>query len=709
MQGIPQGRSDRLSRVTGPAATRSGPVENHLLDYLASIYRHRYLAATVFAVVVVAAGIRASMTTPLYRAQARVMIEIEDDQTTALSGVLGGENARDPEPFYQTQFRILTGRELARRTVSRLELGKQPEFAGLAGDQAALVSAFVGRVSADPIKSSRLVDVGFVSADPELSARAANQLARDYVERNAEMRRANLMSSITWLDQELERQRGRVEASERAMATYRERQNALSLQDSQNIVVARLNSLNDAVTKARTALAQKESLYEQVKELTAVEAADTIPAIQQNNYIQSLKSHVADLERERANLAERYGERHPEIIKVNASIRDARRQLESEISKALDGIRNDYQTALAEERSLERSLDEQKGAVLTLSRKNVSYTVLEREAQSNRQVYESLLQRQKELQVLASSRGNNVRLVDEAEVPRAPFVPDIKRSLVMATLAGLALALTLVGGLTYLDDTVKTPEDVAQKLQVPFLGMVPKVPGTKALLSSDVPHTFGEAFRSLRTALAFSNGATSGRVIVVTSSQPLEGKTTTASNLAIALALGGEKVLLVDADLRRPNLHKTLGIENTVGLSHLLTDQASARDAIRQCSTPNLWVMTAGMVPPNPSELLASDRMKTLLSPVHGWFDWVIVDTPPVLAVTDAVILAPLAAGVAFVIRSEMTPRRHVRRAIETLMTGQPKLHGVVLNGVDLERNKYYYSRYYGYEHTQYYKASAAS
>ena len=696
MQGIPQGR-------------RAGPAENHVLDYLASIYRHRYLAAAVFAVVVAAAGIRASTTTPLYRAQARVMIEIEDDETTALSGVLGGENARDPEPFYQTQFRILTGRELARRTVSRLDLGTHPEFAGVASDQAALVSAFVGRVSADPIKSSRLVDVGFVSADPELSARAANQLARDYVERNAEMRRANLTSSITWLDQELERQRGRVEASERAMATYRERQNAMSLQDSQNIVVARLNSLNDAVTKARTTLAQKESLYEQVKELTAVEAADTIPAIQQNNYIQSLKSHVADLERERTNLAERYGERHPEIIKVNASIRDARRQLESEISKALDGIRNDYQTALAEERSLERSLDEQKGAVLTLSRKNVSYTVLEREAQSNRQVYESLLQRQKELQVLASSRGNNVRLVDEAEVPRAPFVPDIKRSLVMATLAGLALALALVGGLTYLDDTVKTPEDVAQKLQVPFLGMVPKVPAAKALLSGDVPHAFGEAFRSLRTALAFSNGATSGRVIVVTSSQPLEGKTTTASNLAIALALGGENVLLVDADLRRPNLHKTLGIENTVGLSHLLTDQASARDAIRQCATPNLWVMTAGMVPPNPSELLASDRMKALLSPVHGWFDWVIVDTPPVLAVTDAVILAPLAAGVAFVIRSEMTPRRHVRRALETLMTGQPKLHGVVLNGVDLERNKYYYSRYYGYEHTQYYRTPAAS
>lgn len=694
MQGIPQGRR---------------PTDNHLLDYLAAVFRYRYLAATVFAAVVLGAGVRAYTTTPLYRAQARVMIEIEDDETTALAGVLNGENVRDPEPFYQTQFRILTGRELARRTIAHLNLAGEREFAGMAQDQAALVGAFLGRVSAEPIKSSRLVDVGFISADPALAARAANQLARDYVERNAESRRANLTSSITWLDQELERQRGRVESSERAMATYREQQNALSLQDSQNIVVARLNSLNDAVTKARTTLAQKESLYDQVKGLSPGEAADTLPAIQQNSYIQSLKAHVADLERERANLAERYGERHPELIKINASIRDSRRQLDGEIGKALEAIRNDYQTALAEERALERSLEDQKGAAMTLSRKNVSYTVLEREAQSNRQVYESLLQRQKELQVLASSRGNNVRLVDEAEVPRTPFVPNMSRSLLMGIMAGLVLALALVGGLTYLDDTVKTPEDVAQKLQVPFLGMVPKAPGGTTLLSGDVPHTFGEAFRSLRTALAFSNGATSGRVIVVTSSQPLEGKTTTASNLAIALALGGEKVLLVDADLRRPNLHKTLGIENTIGLSHLLTDQASPRDAVRRTSTANLWAMTAGQVPPNPSELLASERMKTLLDPMHGWFDWVIVDTPPVLAVTDAVILAPLAAGVAFVIRSEMTPRRHVRRALETLMTGQPTLHGVVLNGVDLERNKYYYSRYYGYEHTQYYRASAAS
>jgi capsular exopolysaccharide synthesis family protein len=347
---------------------------------------------------------------------------------------------------------------------------------------------------------------------------------------------------------------------------------------------------------------------------------------------------------------------------------------------------------------------------MSLGRKNVSYTVLERDAQSNRQVYESLLAREKELRVHASSRGNNVRLVEEAEIPGGPFSPNLRRSMLLASLVGLTLAFGLVFVLGYLDDTIKTPEDIANKLNAPFLGLVPKVKaGLSPLLTAQSPHEFGEAFRSLRTALAFSSSGTGGRVILVTSSQPLEGKTTTACNMAIALSLSGDRVLLIDADLRRPNVAKTLGLEATTGLSHLLTGQATPRDAIWDSGMANLWVMTSGHVPPNPSELLASQQMGALLNPANGWFDWIIVDAPPVLAVTDAVILAPMVSGVAFVVRSELTPQRHVKRALETLMTGQPRLLGLVLNGVDLERNKFYYSRYYGYEHTHYYSAPAAS
>ena len=597
--------------------------------------------------------------------------------------------------------------DVAKRSVG---LGSGPAAQNGPVPEAILVANFLSRVSVEPVKNSRLVDISFVSANPEFAARAVNQLAREYVDQNAEQRRSNVTSGLSWLEQELERQKAKVEASERAMASYREEQNAGSLEDRQNIVVARLNQLNDVVTKAKTTLVQKESLYNQVKTLSPGASPETIPAILQNQYIQSLKTQVAELERDRANLSERYGDRHPEIIKVNASIKDATRQLELELAKAIDAIRNDYQAALAEERALAGSLEEQKGAAMSLGRKSVSYTVLEREAQSNRQVYENLLAREKELQVLGSSRGNNVRLVEDAEVPGGPFTPNLRRTMLLASLAGLTLAVGVVVGLSYLDDTVKTPEDITAKLKAPFLGMIPKVrAGESPVLTAKAPHEFGEAFRSLRTALAFSNSGGGGKVVLVTSSQPLEGKTTTACNIAIALALGGERVLLIDADLRRPNVGTTLGIEPGVGLSNLLTAQASPREAVRQTQTSNLWVMTAGPVPPNPSELLASDRMQALLNAQNGWFDWIVVDAPPVLAVTDAVLMAPMASGVAFVVRSEMTPQRHVKRAIETLMTGQPRLLGLVLNGVDLERNKYYYSRYYGYEHTHYYSTSPAS
>ncbi len=731
-------RPDPVSRGPVVAASRATAGDMHLLDYLAAAYRHRFIAASAFLLVIFGSLLDTYTTTPMYRAQARLMIELEDEQTSAVSRVTNNENRADPVPYYQTQYRILTSRELSRRTAKQIDLGRVPEFGseatssrlsrllggargvlglstatqktGVPRPESELVADFMSRISVEPVRNSQLVDVSLVAADPEFAARAVNQLVTEYSDQNMEVRRQSVTNSLTWLSQELVRQKAKVEGSEQAMATYRERQNAQSLEDRQNIIVSRLNQLNDAATKAKTNLAQKESLYGQIKALGSSVSPDTIPAILQNQYIQALKTQVADLERAKANLSERYGDRHPEIIKVNASIRDAQRQLELELSKAVDAIRNDYQAAVSEERTLAAALEEQKGLSMSLSRKNVSYTVLEREAQSNRQVYESLLQREKELEVLANSRGNNVRLLERAEVPEVPFTPNLRKNLLLSALAGLVLAVGLVVGMSYLDDTIKTPEDVTAKLGVPFLGMVPKVHGNKApLLSSEVPHEFGEAFRSLRTSLVFSNGTAAGRVILVTSAQPLEGKTTTACNMAFALAIGGERVLLIDADLRRPGVTRTLGLESSIGLSHLLTGQATPRQAIQKLEMPNLWVMTSGQIPPNPSELLASEQMRTLLNTNNGWFDWIIVDTPPVLAVTDAVLLSPLTSGVAFVIGSEMTPRRHVKRALETLMTGQPRMLGAVLNGIDLSRNKYYYSRYYGYEHTNYYTSSAAS
>jgi capsular exopolysaccharide synthesis family protein len=310
--------------------------------------------------------------------------------------------------------------------------------------------------------------------------------------------------------------------------------------------------------------------------------------------------------------------------------------------------------------------------------------------------------------VVANSRANNVQVMDRADVPKVPISPNPRRDWLTAILAGLGIAVGLAFGIEYLDDTVKTPEDITRRLNLPLLGLVPALRGERVpVLTESVPHDFGEAFRSLRTSLVFTAGSEATRIIAVTSSQPLEGKTTTACNLAMALALGGSRVLLIDADMRRPGLHKTMGLQNSMGLSHLLVGQARVRDVVQRTAEPNLVVITAGRTPPNPSELLGSARMNSFLANLaSGPFDWIIIDTPPVLAVTDAVIIAPKVSGVVFVIGSEMTRRAHAERALETLQSGRPQSIGAVLNRVDFDRNKYYYSRYYGYQYKNYYGPS---
>jgi capsular exopolysaccharide synthesis family protein len=484
----------------------------------------------------------------------------------------------------------------------------------------------------------------------------------------------------------------------------------MSLDDRQNIVIDRLKSLNDAVTKAKTTRLQKEALHRQIGDLTPDSAGvDTFPGLAQNTTIQEIRQQLAQLNGEKARLLQTRTANHPDVAKVNAAIESANVRLRSETGKVLDSIGNDYRTALAEERSLSASLEEQKRQAIDLNRKNINYSILQREAEGERHVYNALLQQEKELRVISNSRANNVQLMDAAEVPGGPYTPNHGRDWLMALVLGLALGVAFAYTIEYLDDTVKVPDDITRRLKLPLLGLVPAVSGSRVpMLLNPVPHDFGEAFRSLRTSLVFTNGTDGNRMIAVTSSQPLEGKTTTACNLAVALALGGSRVMLIDADMRRPGLHRTMGLPNDVGLSHVLTGQGRIRDAVQRTSDPNLYVMTAGRTPPNPSELLSSARMKHLIANLKtSPFDWVIIDTPPVLAVTDAVIVAPYVAGLVFVVGSEMTRRAHAERAIETILSGKPNIIGAVLNRVDLNRNKYYYSRYYGYHYKNYYGSEA--
>ncbi len=728
------------------AASSAQPV--HLLDRLNALFKHRRLAGTAFALVVTAMMIQTYSTIPIYQASSRVLIQ--DERTTQVANL----NVNDPmfwqdsEQYYKTQYSILQSRSLAERVVKRLNLAHHPDFSGEGprphdpislirrgraaasawirslivraqqpaapamppieeAQDAALANAFLGGLTILPEQGTRLVTIVYRHSNPELAAQAANAVAEEYAQQNLDLRLQNTDKMLAWVTAELKRQEDQLTASEADLTKYRESKNALSLGDRQNIVVQRLNTLNDSVIRARTTRLSRETAFNQVKGADPNnDAIDTFPVIGASPAVVDAKNKLLAAQAEKASLVSRnFGPEWPAMKAADAAIAAARRQLVAERTNVIESIKNDYNGAVAEERNLAGSLEEAKGASMDLDRKSGDYRILERKADSDRQVYQSLLAQQKELRVVANSRANNVQVMERSDMPTFPISPNPRRDWIAAILAGLTVAIGLAFGIEYLDDSVKTPEDITRRLKIPLLGLVPAVSGERVpVLTEAVPHDFGEAFRSLRTSLVFTSAADRTRIIGVTSSQPLEGKTTTAANLALALALGGSRVLLIDGDMRRPGLHKTIGLDNEIGLSHLLVGQARVREAVQRTSEPNLVVITAGRTPPNPSELLASERMNNFLTNLAtGPFDWVIVDTPPVLAVTDAVILAPRMSSIVFVVGSEMTRRVHADRALETLRASRPRGISAVLNRVDFDRNKYYYSRYYGYQYKNYY------
>ena len=732
-----------------PAQQAPGAGDPHLFDRLSVLYKYRWAAIAVFALVVSWVMVDSYTRIPAYRAYARVLVEDPNADVATPTEIARSVPVSDPEMYMQTQLRIMKGRDLAQRVAAKLDMNRVPEFNGQGpkptqlavaiawvkyyaaypyrlitstqADAPATASSFaavsaagypdalLARFNVVQVRGSQLVDMFFESADPQFAARAANSFADEYVAHNLELKVQTLNTSADWLTGEVQKQGELVKESDLKLAQYKETQDAVSLDSNQNIVVARLTQSNDAATRARMDRIQKEGLWRQIQ--AAGNDVESITSVLNNPNIQNLRTTINQLSQEKSRATERYGERHPEYQKAVTSLANAEAQLQAEIRKAVQNAKNEFDNAVQQEREMQGQLNESKKQATSLGRKGVDYAVLLREAESNRTIYNQLVTREKELRVVANSRTNNVRVVDKAEVPVTPYSPNHRRDWAYAIALGIALGLGLAFGIDYLDDTVKTPDDIARRLKLKFLGLVPIVSGDRhPLISGPVPHDFGEAYRSIRTALASQLPGNGPRIVAVASSQPLEGKTTTAVNIAMALAVGGARVLLIDADMRRPSVHKALRMANDRGLSQLLAGQARMREVVQRTHDPNLLTITAGRTPANPSELLASDRMRALLSGLeNGPFDWIIIDTPPVLAVTDAVILAPLVAAVTFVIGAEMTRWRLAERAVETLLGSNPRNVLAVLNKVNFGRNKYYYSRYYGHQYKNYYAESPAA
>jgi succinoglycan biosynthesis transport protein ExoP len=732
--------------------------ERHLLDYVRTVYKRRWFAIPVFLLVFVAGSLNAARETPVFRARTQLMIEKDTPTVATLDQMFQSQDGWYNDEFYQTQYRILQSRSLARRTIDEMKLwnaplghGPAPKMSldplslvltgvskGLAlgrapfggrspapaqasadapsaddesGPESSKIDEFKSGVSIEPVRNSRLVDVLYTSSDPVFAARAANAVAKAYISQSMEFRFSESKDAADWLGDRLTEQRKAVEASEAALQAYRERNGAVSVADSaSNIVVQRLTDLNGALTKARTERINKEALHTQLKGAEASGTLETFPAVLTNEYIQKLRSDLADLQRQQAQLAERYGERHAEMIKIRTAIEIAEAKLHAELSKVVASVNNEYLAALGEERSLQAALDAQKTEALSLNRKGIEFGVLQREAESNKQIYESLMQRTKETGISSERRATNIRVVDPAEVPRAPISPNLPRSLILSLMAGLGSSLGLVFFVEYLDSRLKTPQDLKAHLGVPFLGMIPAVARTKELpnplLTDAGLSNFSEAFKTVRTNVLFSSAEEGLRSLVVTSAGPGEGKSICSANIAIALAQTGIRVLLVDADMRRPRVHEIFEVREEPGLSNLLTGNAKTSEAIQKSSIPGLWLMSAGRIPPNPAELLGSARFLDFLGALDDHFDWVVLDTPPVLVVADSMIVANKATGAVFVVGADQTSRHAAKNAIEQLTGTNANVIGSVLNRANLRRHSHYYASYYRKDYARYYVKS---
>ncbi len=727
-----------------------GGDEVHLLDYVRVLHKRRWTAITAFLIVFGSVTVYTFTTTPIFSARVQILIENENPNVVKFEEVYEQNKALD---YYQTQYRLLQSRALARRTLTAEKLWEHPLFAGTGSSsgltlnrvawagttvqfvsglfadskpvetaapeasesatQSRILDTFLRGLTVTPVRNSRLVDANFRSSDPAMSSRVANALAKQYIEQNLEFKFLATREATDFLTARTAEQRKTLEQSEQALQQYREKTGAMALEDRQNIVFQRLSDLNAAVTRARTERIEKESVYSQIRaiqnERTAV---DTFPVILNNTFIQQLKGQLNEQQRLKAQLADKLGARHPDMVKVQSAIETTETRINAEVQKVVQALRNDFLAAQANERSLQASLDQQRGEAQDLNRASIQYGVLQRDATSNQTMFAGLLERSRETGISGELKTSNIRIVDQAETPRRPASPNKVTNLSLALFGGAFLGIGLAFFFEYLDSRIKQPEEIKTQLGLPFLGMValfnPKETTGPPLIGNGMPHEFSEAFRGIRTNVLFSSADAGSKSIVVTSTGPGEGKSVVSANLAMSLALAGQRVLLIDADMRRPKAHEFFGVSQEPGLSNVMVGDAKASDAVKRTLTPNLWLMAAGKHPPNPAELLGSRRFKDFMLSLGEHFDWVILDSPPVMAVTDASVIAHSATGVVFVVGAEMTNKGAAKAALEQLDSAKAKYVGGILNRVDVRRNPYYYARHYRREYQNYYSKAGA-
>lgn len=689
------------------------PPETHLREYWFVVLRRRRLVLAVFCAILAVAALRSFLQRPVYQAAVQILIERENPSVLSFKEV-APVDAGWGDDYYQTQYKLLQSRALARRTIESMGLLQDPEFGGPRPAAEAisalppgkspvmegLISAFLGRLKVQPVRNSRLVTVAFEAFRPDLAAEAANRLSQHYIQQTLEFRYQTSAEAAQWLRTQIDDQRQKVEAAELSLQKVREKEGIVNIVERRTLLDQKLKELGTALTNLKTQRLEKEALYRQMR---AAPSAEELPEVMRSPVVQSLRIELASLDRQQAQLLERYLDQHPEVIKVSNQIQETRKKIASESQRVIRAAQNDYLGAAAQEASVATALEAAKAETLELSRRSVQYDSLVREIEASKEVLNSLLARHKQTDVAQDLKASNIRIVDPAVTPRGPVRPNHVTDLLLGIVVGLGVGLALAFFLDYLDNTLKTPEDVRVQLGVPLLAVIPQAtpPATPPLVKPGAQGPFPEGYRVLRTALSYSWPEQRSRVVLVTSTAPGEGKTLTSVNLALTLASMQGRVLLVDGDLRRPRAHAFLKAKPSPGFSDLMVGKAQPSEVVQSVAGTSMGLLASGAHVPSPADLMSAAAVHGLIDTLRRSYDWILIDTPPVGVVADALLLAQVADGVAVVAGAEMVPREAVRQTLDRIVETGARLLGVVLNRADIKRHSYYYGRYYDHYHRE--------
>ncbi len=727
--------------------------EIHLKNYLRVILKRKYTVMTFFIVIFVIALMGSLSYTPVYTASTKLLIEKNDANPLMMNYRYGA--SYDPE-FVATQSQIIKSEPVSKKVAEALDL--ENSYASFFKDVQEnpsrinnplvwfkdlygiiMKTAGIGKVSPgdqdgeadpdgksgiktrpgsevysemissgvfiEPVEESDIVAIGYTSTNPEFSKRVVNAVAKAYIEETLEMKMAASRHTIAWMTEKAEKERTRLENTEKALQNYMRNENIVAVEDRIAIIPERLTEISTQLTKAEVKRKELQSLNNMVSRVSQnLEGAETINVIASDATLRSIRSQLMEIDQKITELSKKYGPKHPVIKRALADANKLEEKRKKEILRIIQSIKNEFELARSSEENLRELFEKTKLEAARLNEKNIQYGMLKREIETNRYLYDALIKKIKEQSITDQAQTVNIWIVEEAKTPEHPSNQRNKQRMILGILLGLFGGIGVAFFLEYLDQTVKSPDEVEKRFGISVLGMVPLLKSRKKrpekVVIDDPSSAFSESYKTIRTAILLSSAKTAPKTLLITSASPEEGKTVTAINLAITLAAqSSTKVLIIDADLRRPRLDSIFDLDGSYGLSTFLSG-VSDQEIIQETPIPNMSVILAGPIPPNPSELLGSNLMNELFDDLEKKFDFIVIDSPPLLSVSDGIILSTDVDGTIMVIKAGKTTYEIVKRGLKTLNDIESRVIGSVLNAVDIKKSDYYNYGYHQYYHS---------